>query len=333
MADRELSAAPSMLPLFARAGLAMVPGASRLPWVGGGGGEIPPDALTLSDVETDRDRLAAYDRVCGFRLGRCPAAHLPAHAGVWAATGADDQRAVSVPGHRARPHRQRDHPAPPDRCSRATLAEGVGRTGRAPSSRAPVRHPHRGAGRRRARVGGGLDEPAARRRARRRARRAGAEIPSSEALPVAATWKLRGDLGRRYGAVSGDLNPIHVHPLSARLFGFPSAIAHGMWTKARCLAALDSELPGAFTVQVAFKRPIVLPATVGFAEARTAGGIDFGVRDAKRDTPHLDGRVSFAMSGRPRRPRLDVAKRPRRSRRTFRAAARAPLRRCAARRR
>ncbi len=66
-------------------------------------------------------------------------------------------------------------------------------------------------------------------------------------LPATATWRLPGDLGRRYGSVSGDLNPIHVHPLTARLFGFPTAIAHGMWTKARCLAALESRLPDAYT--------------------------------------------------------------------------------------
>ena len=58
-----------------------------------------------------------------------------------------------------------------------------------------------------------------------------------------------------------------MHPLTARLFGFPSAIAHGMWTKARCLAALGTRCPRAFTVEVAFKRPILLPATVAFAEA------------------------------------------------------------------
>jgi acyl dehydratase len=116
--------------------------------------------------------------------------------------------------------------------------------------------------------------------------------PSSEALPATATWRLKGDLGRRYGAVSGDLNPIHVHPLTARLFGFPSAIAHGMWTEARCLAALSSSLPRAFTVEVVFKRPILLPATVSFAEGRERGEIRFGVRDAKRDTPHLDGLVT-----------------------------------------
>jgi hypothetical protein len=120
----------------------------------------------------------------------------------------------------------------------------------------------------------------------------GDAVPSSEALRATATWRLEGDLGRRYGSVSGDLNPIHVHPLTARLFGFPSAIAHGMWTKARCLAALDSERPDAFTVRVAFKRPILLPAPVQFAEARTEDGIAFGVRDAKGDTPHLDGALT-----------------------------------------
>jgi acyl dehydratase len=126
----------------------------------------------------------------------------------------------------------------------------------------------------------------------------GDEPPSSEELPATATWRLPGDLGRRYGSVSGDLNPIHFHPLTARLFGFPAAIAHGMWTKARCLAALGPRLGGRHTVEVAFKRPILLPATVQFAEAARAGGagIAFGVRDAKRGTPHLDGVVSFAAA-------------------------------------
>jgi acyl dehydratase len=116
---------------------------------------------------------------------------------------------------------------------------------------------------------------------------------SAEDLPASATWRLPGDLGRRYGGVSGDLNPIHVHPLSARLFGFPTAIAHGMWTKARALAALESELPGAFTAEVAFKRPILLPAKVQFAERASGQRIHFGVRDATKGTPHLDGEISF----------------------------------------
>jgi len=115
------------------------------------------------------------------------------------------------------------------------------------------------------------------------------EPPPAAGLPAIATWRLPGNLGRRYGAVSGDLNPIHVHPLSARLFGFPRAIAHGMWTQARCLAALGPRLPGAYTVQVAFRRPILLPATVVFAASPGDGAIAFGVRDARRETAHLDG--------------------------------------------
>ena len=78
----------------------------------------------------------------------------------------------------------------------------------------------------------------------------------------------------------------------SRLFGFRSAIAHGMWTKARCLAALGPELPDAFTVEVAFKRPILLPATLQFAESTDRGELRFGVRDERRGTRHLDGAVT-----------------------------------------
>jgi acyl dehydratase len=125
----------------------------------------------------------------------------------------------------------------------------------------------------------------------------GAELPSAEDLPAIATWSLPGDLGRRYGSVSGDLNPIHMHPLTARLFGFKSAIAHGMWTKARCLAALEPRLPDTFTVEVTFKKPILLPGKVEFCEADSPGAafnLQFGVRDPGKGSSHLDG---LAFSG------------------------------------
>src|SRR5204863_9989466 len=77
-----------------------------------------------------------------------------------------------------------------------------------------------------------------------------------------AVWKLPGDIGRRYAAVSGDRNPIHMHPLSARLFGMPRPIAHGMWLKARCLAALDGVIPDACTLEVRFKLPVYIPGKV-----------------------------------------------------------------------
>ena len=82
--------------------------------------------------------------------------------------------------------------------------------------------------------------------------------------PITAWWTLPDDLGRRYAGVSGDHNPIHLHGWSAKPFGFPRAIAHGMWTKAHCLASL--RLPDAFAVDVQFKKPILLPSKVKFGE-------------------------------------------------------------------
>jgi acyl dehydratase len=63
--------------------------------------------------------------------------------------------------------------------------------------------------------------------------------------------------------VSGDYNPIHLSAASAKLFGFPSAIAHGLWNKARTLAALADHLPAAnVEIHVQFKKPVRLPSEV-----------------------------------------------------------------------
>jgi acyl dehydratase len=105
--------------------------------------------------------------------------------------------------------------------------------------------------------------------------------------PPHATWRVSGGVGPAYAEVSGDHNPIHTSWLGARLFGFPRPIAHGMWSKARCLAALAGRLPDRCTVDVAFKLPILLPATVGF----TFNGREFGLRDVRSGRPHLTGVV------------------------------------------
>ncbi|MEU5715355.1 MaoC/PaaZ C-terminal domain-containing protein [Streptomyces sp. NPDC020403] len=111
--------------------------------------------------------------------------------------------------------------------------------------------------------------------------------PARDALPAVAEWRVPGDLGRRYGAVSGDRNPIHLHPLTARLFGFPRHIAHGMWTVARCLAEAEASGPGRIrTVRADFRAPVLLPATVTYA----ATGPAFEVRGSGR--VHLTGRVT-----------------------------------------
>lgn len=71
------------------------------------------------------------------------------------------------------------------------------------------------------------------------------------------------DIGRRYAKVSGDYNPIHLSGPSAKLFGFPKAIAHGMWLKARTLALLSNHLPlSNLDIDVQFQKPVRLPSEI-----------------------------------------------------------------------
>ena len=104
-------------------------------------------------------------------------------------------------------------------------------------------------------------------------------------------WKLPGNLGREYAAVSGDHNPIHLYPLSAKAFGFKRQIAHGMWTKARSVAAFANRLPDAATVEVEFKKPVFLPGKVAFGSRVVEDGLDFSLTKPGSGAPHLVGRA------------------------------------------
>jgi acyl dehydratase len=97
--------------------------------------------------------------------------------------------------------------------------------------------------------------------------------------------------------VSGDHNPIHLHPLTAKALGFPRQIAHGMWSLARCVAALENRLPDEVTVDVAFKKPILLPGSVAFgatqvSDAEARSGYAFSLTNPKTGAPHLAGRTT-----------------------------------------
>jgi acyl dehydratase len=120
------------------------------------------------------------------------------------------------------------------------------------------------------------------------------ELETGAPLSRQADFSAGSDIGRRYGHVTGDLNPIHLSALSAKLFGCRRAIAHGMWTKARALAAL---LPRAAVaeaeVTVEFKTPLYLPARPSLWTAREPQGVFFEVRDAAGEKPHLRGRLGY----------------------------------------
>ncbi|MFT3970828.1 MAG: MaoC/PaaZ C-terminal domain-containing protein [Micropruina sp.] len=116
-----------------------------------------------------------------------------------------------------------------------------------------------------------------------------ASRPPEPQLPTAGLWRLPSDLGRRYAAVSGDANPIHLNPLAAKAFGLPRTIAHGMWTHAHALAALQPRLPDSFEASVRFAKPVLLPSTVRFAAAQTAAGF------ATQLTNRAADKVLFAM--------------------------------------
>jgi acyl dehydratase len=119
----------------------------------------------------------------------------------------------------------------------------------------------------------------------------GLVVPEGTYGPANAVWTLPAGLGRDYAAVSGDRNPIHLSALSAKAFGFPRAIAHGMWTAARALAALEGRLPEHYRNDIEFKAPILLPGTVEFLTTGGARETRLQVRDRK-GRAHLNGTVT-----------------------------------------
>jgi acyl dehydratase len=288
---KTLDSSPSILPLYARAALPMIPGASLLPFVPGGGGEIPDGLdLELAGVVAESEDVAAYAKVCGFALrDTLPPTYphmlaFPLHMAVmsdgsfpFGAVGLvhvensiAQKRPIGIHEEmtiRVRPTKLKAHP----KGKTFSLETEVLVDGKIVWESVSTML-------RRGKANG--DAP----------KQKSFESLSADA-PASAEWKLPGDLGRRYAGVSGDRNPIHMHSLTAKPLGFPGAIAHGMWTKARALAQLESKLPQSFEVEVRFRKPVLLPARVEFASEERGEEILFAVRDAKKGTPHLDGRV------------------------------------------
>ncbi|MGZ8736345.1 MAG: MaoC family dehydratase [Nocardioides sp.] len=277
------------LPMMLKAALPAVPVVNQLPGIKKSGGALPDLTLTRHDVPVDRAKVAAYSEVCGFPLKEAlPVTYphmlafplhmaimtdgsfpFPAIGTVHLENAITQHRAIS-PEEKlqitARPDNLQPHP----KGRTFDIVVDVHSAGELVWQSTSTL----------LRIGKG-DQAAT-----------GTGRTFEEVPPSAMAWDLGGDLGRRYAAVSGDHNPIHLYGITAKAFGFPRQIAHGMWSKSRCLAALDGRLPDAMTVEVAFKKPILLPGKVAFGSSRTGDGYAFSLGNPKSGAPHLLGRAT-----------------------------------------
>jgi acyl dehydratase len=96
---------------------------------------------------------------------------------------------------------------------------------------------------------------------------------------------------RNYASIGGDHNPIHTNAIAAKLFGFPTVIAHGMFSAAAVLANIEGQLPDAVKYSVRFAKPVVLPAKAGLYVERDADGWELTLRNLKKGYPHLTATV------------------------------------------
>lgn len=111
-----------------------------------------------------------------------------------------------------------------------------------------------------------------------------------------ALWTLGADTGRKYAAVSGDYNPIHVSGLSAKLLGQPRAIVHGMYSAARMLEGREPESAG-HSWSISFEAPVALPGRVAFAaEEKDERTLAFTGWHPKKQRRHFTGELKLPQS-------------------------------------
>ena len=239
---------------------------------------LPPDRLDVADVAIDLDRLAAYDRVCGFTLtDRVPATYPHVQAFPVA------MRLMNSPSfpfgviglvHIGNTINQRRPLAVTEKIDFQVYVSDL--------------RPHDRGRQFDLTAIGSVDGDEAWRGMSTYLKRensgnfaAPGSASASVGIAPSALWSVGRDVGTAYAKVSGDRNPIHTSRLGARAFGFPGPIAHGMWTAARCLAALEGRLPDAYDFEVSFRRPIRLPSEVTFGaqdgtiEVRGTGSVTY----------------------------------------------------------
>jgi acyl dehydratase len=277
----ELEKTPSTLSVYAKAAL------GALPVVGKSGTRrsLPKDTLALRGLRVDPDNLAAYARVCGLRFGdTLPLTYpftlvfptvmqlmvsdefpFPAIGSVHIENVIERTRPISVSEPldlAVHAENLRPHPKGTQVDFVSEISVGRELVWRQVSTFLKM-HPTNAP-----------KEP--------RTERAD-EVPP----PPTTTLRVDQKAISRYAAVSGDRNPIHVSSLGAKAFGFPRTIAHGMWSAAAVLGAVEGRIPDAVTYSVKFGKPVVLPATVNVYADAVDGGWDLALRNPKKGYPHL----------------------------------------------
>ncbi|HJQ03942.1 MAG TPA: MaoC/PaaZ C-terminal domain-containing protein [Nocardioides sp.] len=277
------------LPVMVKAALPMVPGVNQLPGIKKTGGDLPDVVLRRDDVVVERSAVERYDEVCGFRIrdvAPIPYLHMlafPLHMQLMT----DSRFPFPAIGTVHLENSMTQHRP-------VAIGESVSLALQAANLRASTK------GRAwdmnvTATVGDEVvwESTSTYLRVGKGDKENGDPGMSLEPVDVKGpVWSLPDNLGRRYGAVSGDRNPIHLYPITAKALGFPRHIAHGMWSKARCIAALENRLPDQVRVDVAFKKPIFLPGKAQFGAEETATGWKFALINPKSGAPHLLGRTT-----------------------------------------
>jgi hypothetical protein len=295
MAVRTIEGQPNPLPTMLKAALPVLPGVNLIPGIGKKGGELPDLTLRRNDIEIDAEHVAAYAGVCGFEPSQTlPFTYphmlaFPLHMGIM--TDASFPFPAIGTVHLGNTITQHRRISPAERLDVSASAVNL--------------RPHA-----KGRVfdlvttvtSGGETVWESTSNYLRVGKGDADAKPERDPFDVVAgtgiVWKLPGSLGREYAAVSGDHNPIHLYPLSAKAFGFKRQIAHGMWSKARCVAAFANRLGDEATVEVEFKKPIFLPGSVAFGSRvvafDTTHGLDFSLTNPGSGAPHLVGRARTA---------------------------------------
>jgi acyl dehydratase len=286
----ELDSPPSLPGLYAGVLAGLIPG---------GGEELPEHTIVLRGAKLDPERVAAYARVCGFGVrdavpGTFPhvigfplqlklmtersfpfsalgLVHIANRIEVLAPVPLGARLDLAARAENLRPHRLGRQL---DMVVEAELDGKTAWKGRSTYLR-------RGGGGS-ANSGGSTAE--------------GEDDDVRPELTTTALWRVPGHIGRAYASVSGDRNPIHLHPLTARAFGFPSAIAHGMWTQARCLAAFEGRVPDAYAIEARFKAPLRIPGEARLLTGAREDGWDFAVESVDGERVHAVGSISISTA-------------------------------------